>query len=72
MNGSFLRSQDNYDCTFSSTTKHKKEQNSCVHTLQTIQKKRQQQSLLKLLLPFEPKAGLEPATYSLRMNCSTN
>lgn len=21
---------------------------------------------------FEPKAGLEPATYSLRMNCSTN
>lgn len=25
-----------------------------------------------LMLLNEPKAGLEPATYSLRMNCSTN
>ena len=23
-------------------------------------------------LTFEPKAGLEPATYALRMRCSTN
>ena len=29
-------------------------------------------SLFMLLLRREPKAGLEPATYSLRMNCSTN
>ena len=29
-------------------------------------------SLNMLLLRREPKAGLEPATYSLRMNCSTN
>lgn len=28
--------------------------------------------LLYSLFTLEPKAGLEPATYSLRMNCSTN
>ena len=30
------------------------------------------QSNSRAVLPLEPKAGLEPATYSLRMNCSTN
>ncbi len=27
---------------------------------------------INLAADNEPKAGLEPATYSLRMNCSTN
>jgi hypothetical protein len=30
------------------------------------------EKLMKLLFFEEPKPGLEPGTYSLRMNCSTN
>lgn len=35
-------------------------------------KKKELKCLIYSSFLFEPKAGLEPATYALRMRCSTN